>query len=117
MQEAAFAADGDATLRTTVVDRARGLRWPGGYTIRVLASAFTDRWHGDEAGLEAALAQEGPRWRAAAAAGDPSLANAVVGEAAGLMTARAPAADLLARMMAEAQDALARGAAHARLKG
>ncbi|MFT6226687.1 MAG: nitronate monooxygenase, partial [Paracoccaceae bacterium] len=48
MQQAAIAATGDDTLRTRVVDRVRGLRWPGGFTIRVLKNDFTDRWHGAE---------------------------------------------------------------------
>ena len=46
MQAAALAADGDATIRTSVVDIARSLDWPERFTARVLRNRFTERWHG-----------------------------------------------------------------------
>ncbi|MFT7027044.1 MAG: nitronate monooxygenase [Paracoccaceae bacterium] len=108
---AAIAADGDATVRTSVPDRVRGLDWPPGFTVRVLRSPFTDRWHGDEAGLDAAIATERPRWQAAFVAGDATVANAIVGEAAGLIHDLRPAAEILTEMVAGADAALARAAA------
>lgn len=108
MQAAAIAATGDDTLRTRVIDRARGLNWPGGFTIRVLKNGFTDRWHGHEDALEDALATEAPRWQAAAAAGDPAVANPIVGEAAGLIRDARPAGALMQDMIAGCDAALAR---------
>ena len=42
LQQAVVAADGDATLRTSVVDIVRGRDWPPEFTIRVLRNAFVD---------------------------------------------------------------------------
>ncbi|MGG7567566.1 nitronate monooxygenase [Rhodovulum sp. DZ06] len=108
--DAALDADGDATLRTRAVDRARGLRWPGGYTIRVMRSTFTDRWHDDPEGLEKALPREAPLWQAAFAAGDAAIANPIVGEAVGLIHRVRPAADIIEDMTTGARAALSRAA-------
>ncbi len=109
MHAAAVAATGDETLRTRAPDIARGLAWPPRYTVRVLANAFTDRWHGDPAGLAAAARVEGPRWRAAFERGDPQQSSTFVGEAAGLIASVRPAADLISEMAAEAEALLAGG--------
>ncbi|MDZ7710268.1 MAG: nitronate monooxygenase [Roseovarius sp.] len=53
MTDAAIAATGDETIRSTVMDAARGLRWPARYTARVLRNPITDRWHGDPDALRA----------------------------------------------------------------
>ncbi|SDW89857.1 nitronate monooxygenase [Albimonas donghaensis] len=111
LQAAAVAASGDDTLRTSAVDIARGRDWPERFDIRVLRNGFTDRWHADPEGLRAAIGTEGPRWGDAAAAGDASVANPIIGEAAGLMRDIRPAAELLERMTAEAEAILTAGAA------
>ena len=111
LQAAVVAASGDDTLRTSAVDIARGRDWPERFDIRVLRNGFTDRWHADPEGLRAAIGTEGPRWGDAAAAGDASVANPIVGEAAGLMRDIRPAAELLERMTAEAEAILTAGAA------
>lgn len=108
MQAAAIAATGDDTIRSSVMDVARRLNWPERYTARVLRNAFTDRWHGDLPGLIAAAEAVAPAWTAAWEAGDVTLANTFVGEATGLIEAVEPAADILARIGAEA-EALMRG--------
>lgn len=108
MQAAALAATGDDTLRTSVPDIARGLDWPARFDCRVLRNV-TDRWHGDPEGLRAAAAVEGPHWMAAFEAGDPERSNVVVGEAAGLIDAVAPAGAIVAAMAAEAEARLAGG--------
>ena len=51
MLDAALRADGDGTIRSSVMDIARRLDWPSRYTARVLKNAFTARWHDDIAGL------------------------------------------------------------------
>ncbi len=115
MVEAAIAASGDQTIRSTVMDVARGLAWPDRYTARVLQNAFTDRWHGDLDGLLANAEVEAVRWAAAWDAGDTEIANSFVGEAAGLIHDRAPAGQIINEMVTEA-EVLLRGAA-ARLEG
>lgn len=94
--------DGDGTLRTRVVDIARQLPWPRGFTARVRRNAFTDRWHGREEALEAVAAVEGHRYRQAFEAGDPENTGVWFGEAAGVIHSIEPAASIIDRMMAEA---------------
>lgn len=98
---AVLAADGDATLRTKVVDIARGKDWAARYSGRVLRNAFTDQWHGREAALRASDG-EGARWADAAAAGDMAIANVFVGEGAGLIRKPAPASEIVENMVVEA---------------
>lgn len=108
MIEAGIAATGDETIRSTVMDVARGLGWPQRYTARVLQNAFTDQWHGN---LDALLAQaktEAARWAAAWEAGDTEIANTFVGEAAGLIHGRGPAGEMIENMVTEA-EAVMRG--------
>ena len=109
MHAAAIAATGDETLRTRAPDIARAVPWPRRYTVRVLANAFTDRWHDDQDGLAARARVEGPRWRAAFEAGDPQGSSTFVGEAAGLITGVRPAGDLVSEMAAEAAALLGGG--------
>jgi nitronate monooxygenase len=94
--------DGDSTLRTSAVDVVRQLDWPEGFTIRVGRNHFTDRWHGRDEELRAALAEEVPQYQAALAAGDAEHSAPVYGEAAGLIHAIEPAGEILARMIREA---------------
>lgn len=101
------AASGDETLRTTVFDIARGYTWPQGYTGRAVRNRFADAWHGREDALardEAARA----RYAEAAAQGDADLAVVFAGEGLDLVHAVEPAAAILARVIREAEAALAR---------
>ena len=82
---AVLQADGDSTLRTTCIDKARGLNWPAPYTVRVMANTFTDRWHEDPDGLDAAGPDEAARWQQAWKEGDTSVGNAIVGESIGII--------------------------------
>lgn len=95
-------ADGDGTLRTRVADIARQLPWPRGFTARIARNAFTERWHGREDALESSVAVEGPRYRQAFAAGDPDHTGLWFGEAAGLIHAIEPAAEIVQAMVADA---------------
>jgi nitronate monooxygenase len=96
------AASGDDTLRTTVFDQVRGLDWPKPYTGRAIANDFSRRWHGRERELDGALAAETPRYREAASAGQVETSVVFAGEAVDLIHDVAPAADIVARIMAEA---------------
>ena len=106
--EAIVATDGDGTVRTTIADIARELHWPGEFTARIRRNRFTEQWHGHEQTLRQQVATEGPRYREAMAAGDPDHAAVWFGEAAGLVHAIEPAAEIVTRMMNEATHALTR---------
>ena len=108
-QAAVLAAGGDGSLRTSVVDIVRGKNWAPRYSGRVLRNAFTEAWHGSEAALRAAPEMPA-RWASALQAGDMDLAKVFAGEAAAFVYAAAPAADILHRIVAEAESCLARGA-------
>ncbi|KNX40523.1 Nitronate monooxygenase [Roseovarius tolerans] len=107
MTDAAIAATGDQTLRSTVMDAARGLRWPDRYTARVLRNPITDRWHGDPDALRADQAAQAD-WATGWTEGDPSRANTFVGEATGLIHDRPPVAEIIAAMVRQAEALLRR---------
>ncbi|MGX0875623.1 nitronate monooxygenase [Roseovarius sp. MBR-154] len=105
MSDAAIAATGDQTIRSTVMDAARGLRWPNRYTARVLRNPITDRWHDDPDGLRADRGAQAD-WAAGWAEGDPARANTFVGEATGLIHDRPPVAEIIAAMVGQAEALL-----------
>ena len=106
MHKAATRATGDDTIRSSVMDIARKLNWPDGYTARVLKNAFTDRWHNDLPGLLAEAETESAKWQAAWASGDVTTANTFVGEATGLIDAILPASEILKTMVTDAEQRL-----------
>lgn len=106
MHRAALAADGDQTVRSSVMDIARALDWPARFTARVLCNTFTDAWHGNESELRAHAAGEAARWRQAWNDGDVTVANTFVGEAVGLIGTIEPAGQILARVVHEAEQAI-----------
>ena len=85
-----------------VPDIARELPWPAGFTARIRRNAFTERWHGREDDLRAAVAVEGPRYKQAFEAGDPENTAVWFGEAAGLIDAIEPAGVIVERTVAQA---------------
>jgi nitronate monooxygenase len=109
-QQAAVAAGGDDTVRTTVVDVARKLDWPEPYTARVLRTRFTMDWHGREDALRAAVDGEMERYFDAAKRGDVDNTGVFIGEAAGLIRDVAPAGDMVRRIAQQAETLLARKA-------
>jgi nitronate monooxygenase len=106
LHEAAVAADGDDTVRQSVLDIVRERDWPSRYTGRVLKNDFVSEWMGREGELKEARAQQIPRFREAAKAGDVSVAATIVGEGVGLIHAIEPAGVILERMVAEAEALL-----------
>jgi nitronate monooxygenase len=102
MQAAALAADGDGTVRTSVMDIARSLKWPERFTARVLRNRYTDPWHGRERELRETGGDAAREWSEGWAAGDPDRSNTFVGEAPGLIDAIEPAAAVIERMVTEA---------------
>ena len=106
MLQAAIHANGDETLRTTVVDIVRKIDWPDRYNARILKNDFADRWHDDVDGLKTHIDEETKNWHAALTAGDASTANAFVGEVAGLIHSIKPATDILKSIVNEAEALL-----------
>lgn len=111
MHTAAIEASGDHTIRSSVMDIARRLHWPKRYTARVVKNTFTEQWYHDLDGLIANVDTEAERWRNAWSAGNTNIANTFVGEVTGLINDIPPAADILERIVVEAERQL--GKAHA----
>ncbi|MEM7294318.1 MAG: nitronate monooxygenase [Pseudomonadota bacterium] len=85
MHACAMQSSGDQTIRSSVMDIARHLKWPRRYTARVLQNRFTDRWHEDIDGLLSVADSEASKWKQAWQEGNMDVANTFVGEAAGLI--------------------------------
>jgi len=100
--KAILESNGDGTLRTTVADIARQIPWPRGFTARIARNTFTDQWHGREELLQKNVQVEGPKYRRAFAEGDPEHTGVWFGEAAGLIDAIEPAADIVQKMVDDA---------------
>jgi nitronate monooxygenase len=106
--KAAIGADGDATIRTTVVDMVRKIDWPKPFTARVMKTGFVNEWHGRESELaESALVErEANRYLTAMQSGDPDNTGVWVGEVAGLIHNVRPAGDLLQKVVDDAEHLL-----------
>jgi len=107
-QQKATAADGDATIRTTVVDVARKLAWPSGFTARVMRNRFVEEWHGREAELAQpeVANREMQRYVSAMQSGDADNTGVWFGEAAGLIKDVPPAAEIVRKTASEAERLL-----------
>jgi nitronate monooxygenase len=101
------AGSGDDTLRTKIFDIALGGEWPQVYTGRVLPNRFSEKWRGREAALAADQA-ELARYARARAADDFDTAVIHAGEGIDLIHAIEPAGEIVARVVADAEAALAR---------
>ncbi|WP_232372471.1 NAD(P)H-dependent flavin oxidoreductase [Acuticoccus mangrovi] len=100
---AALATTGDGTVRQRATDIARLFDWPAEFTARVLDNAFVRRWEGDPEGHRAVAAREAEAYAAAFRDGDPDNVGVFVGEAVGLIADAPPAAQILQRMVREAE--------------
>jgi nitronate monooxygenase len=98
---------GEDTERSTVLDIARGSRWPAQYPGRTLGHPFLEQWRGRENEL-AADADAQRAYREGVARGDLPPLPVWAGEAVDLVTDVPPAADLVGILAAQAADALAR---------
>lgn len=107
MHAAVVAADGDATVRSSVMDVVRRLDWPSRFTARILKNTFTDRYHGREGELAADIDNEAERWQRAQDSGDASVAATFVGEAAGLIHGIERAEAILRSLIEHAEGLLA----------
>jgi nitronate monooxygenase len=100
---AALAADGDVTIRTSVMDVVRGYDWPTQYTARVLRNRFVETWHGKEAELAASAEVELSKWNKAWDEGRADGANVFISESVGLIRSVEPVATIIEQMVADAE--------------
>ncbi len=98
---------GENTERSTVLDIARGSRWPSKYPARTLGHPFLDQWRGRENEL-AADADAKRAYQDGVAAGDLPPLPVWASEAIDLITDLPFASDLVGALAAQAEDALAR---------
>jgi nitronate monooxygenase len=109
--QAIIAADGDATIKTTVIDIVRNYEWPPEFPVRALKNRFVHEWHGREDILAQAPinAREQENYWNAYHAGDADNAGVLIGEAAGLIRDVRPAGDIMEDMVAQAELLLREG--------
>jgi len=94
---------GDDTIRTRIFDVIRRLDWPEGYTGRAIANRFSRTWHGREDALAAGLASEESRYWKARDDGDVETTVLFAGEGVGLIRDFPIAAEIVARMVRDAE--------------
>ncbi|HZU77197.1 MAG TPA: nitronate monooxygenase, partial [Dehalococcoidia bacterium] len=98
-------AAGDTVL-TRSFDLAGGGEWPEGIAGRVARNAFSDRWAGHEDELIQRVEEIRPGYREAVRAGDLETAPTWAGDAAGLVRRSESAAEIMRRILAEAESVL-----------
>jgi nitronate monooxygenase len=98
---------GQDTERSSVLDIARGSRWPSKYTARTLGHPFLEEWRGREAELTADPHAEQDYQEAVTRGVVPPL-PVWASEAIDLITDLPSAVDLVATLAAQAEEALAR---------
>jgi len=108
--DAIIRADGDAAIKTRVLDVVRGLNWPPEIAGRALRNRFVSDWQGREAALAEpkTAAREMQRYMRARDTGDTDNTGIFVGEVAGLIGDVRPAGDIV-RTIAMDADRLLRG--------
>jgi nitronate monooxygenase len=106
--DAILAADGDATIKTSVIDLVRNYHWPDGFSGRALNRGFVAKWHGRENALADASidGSETERYWAAFTSGDADNAGVFMGEVAGLIHDVRPAAEIIEQIVAQAHGLL-----------
>jgi nitronate monooxygenase len=97
-------ADETQTIHTHVVDIVQRLPWPDEFPGRALQNAFTARWHGREAALQADLDAVRERFEAARRRDDYSEIYVYAGQVVALVHEIPSAGELVARLAAEAEE-------------
>ncbi len=97
------AAKGGDTVRSVVFDISRRNLWPEPYTGRVLRNRHAERWLGREAELAANAEAVAREYAEARERGDFDTAAVIAGEACGLIRDIPPAAEIVERVVAEAE--------------
>jgi nitronate monooxygenase len=102
------ASGGDDTVRTRVFDIARGLDWPAEYTGRAITNRFSSTWHGREEELSKKANEMAQAYEVARREGDVETLALFAGEGTDLVRDTQTAAEIVKRMVNEAEALLAR---------
>src|SRR3954454_484803 len=100
------AANSGDTVRGVVFDWSRNLLWPAPFTARTLINAHARTWTGREIELMQRADQIAADYAAAKAAGNFDVAAVFAGESAGLIHDIPPAAEIVDRIVTEADQIL-----------
>lgn len=100
------AAKSGETVRGVVMDWSRKLQWPAPFTARSLANDHLRRWSGHEIELMQRADEIAVEYAAARAAGNFDIAAVFAGESVGLIHDIVPAAEIVGRIVAEAEQSL-----------
>jgi nitronate monooxygenase len=98
---------GEDTERSSVLDITRGSRWPSRYTARTLGHPFLEQWRGREDEL-AAAPEARQAYRDGVARGELPALPVWASQAIDLINDLPSAADLVAVLAGQAEDALVR---------
>jgi nitronate monooxygenase len=101
-------ATGGNTFRGVVFDLSRKLLWPAPFNIRCLVNDHARRWMGREVELLQNMDAVAADYAAAREAGNFDVAAVIVGEAAALIHDIPPAAEIVDRIVTEAEQILQR---------
>jgi nitronate monooxygenase len=101
-------AGGDDTVRSSVFDITRKNVWPDPFTGRVLRNAHAERWLGREKELMEHAEEEARLYAEARERGDFDKAAVIAGEAVGLIHDVPPAAEIVDRVIRDAEAILSR---------
>jgi nitronate monooxygenase len=107
IKKAIVAGHGEDTERSIVLDIARGSRWPARYPGRTLSHPFLDQWRDRAAELAGDPAAR-QAYQDGVARGDFTPLPVWAGECVDLITDLPPAADVVAGLAGQAEDALSR---------
>jgi NAD(P)H-dependent flavin oxidoreductase YrpB (nitropropane dioxygenase family) len=108
-KKAILQSDGHDTVLTEIPDIARGRVWPGAWS-RVVRNRLIEEWAGREGELRANRSKVGAKMVVAFQSGDASCAPLFIGQDAGLIDSILPAAEIVHRIVADAEAALRRAA-------
>lgn len=99
-------ATGGSTFRSVIFDLSRKLFWPAPFNIRCLVNDHARRWIGHEVELLQNMDAVAAEYGAAREAGNFDVAAVIVGEAVGLIHDIPPAAEIVERIVTEAEQIL-----------
>ena len=100
------AATGGSTTRGIIFDMSRNNVWPAPFTGRCLINDHARRWSGRELELLQNVGAVAAEYAAAKAAGNFDIAAVIAGEAVGLIHDIPPAAEIVDRIVTEADQIL-----------
>ncbi|NEU94565.1 NAD(P)H-dependent flavin oxidoreductase [Bradyrhizobium uaiense] len=100
------AAKSGETVRGVVMDWSRKLIWPAPFTARSLSNDHLRRWSGREIELMQCADEVAVEYAAARAEGNFDIAAVFAGESVGLIHDIVPAAEIIGRIVAEAEQSL-----------